>query len=339
MYNIRYILAALTLSLACVLPSWAQVRTNQLYWNYINQYKGMAVEQMQRYRIPASITLAQGLLESDAGRSTLATKANNHFGIKVSNGWTGPYILRDDDRRNEKFRKYKSARDSYEDHSRFLQGKRYQSLFQLRITDYKGWAKGLKACGYATSPTYAQQLIRIIEMYNLSQFDNGKVQASMISHIATPAAPTQMRTETKVYVPTGGFKIKAPQTKKEAEALSRFFREHQVLRNNGVYFIIVNVGDNMATISKETGLSLRKLYTYNDLPNDYAPTAGDVIYLAKKKKCASREFRDNPIHVVEPNQSIFDIAQLYAIRLEYLYKMNLWDFNHSIQPGEIIRIR
>ena len=133
-------------------------RTNQVYWAYIDQYKGIAIEQMQKYRIPASITLAQGLLESAAGRSSLVTKANNHFGIKVSGNWTGPYVLKNDDAPNEKFRKYRSARESYEDHSRFLQGKRYQSLFRLKITDYRGWARGLKAADTREKPALCWQI-------------------------------------------------------------------------------------------------------------------------------------------------------------------------------------
>jgi LysM repeat protein len=265
---------------------------------------------MQKYRIPASITLAQGLLESGAGRSTLATKANNHFGIKVSGNWTGPYVLKTDDAPNEKFRKYRNARESYEDHSKFLQGKRYQGLFRLKITDYKGWARGLKAAGYATSPTYADALIRIIEMYNLDQFDNGKFKQEK----KAPVIPVN-------------------------NAKDSFFQTHTVYAHNKNYFIIVEVGDNMATISKETGISLKKLYQYNDLPLDYAPTQGDLIYFKKKQKCASKQFKKNPIHIVEANQSLFDISQLYGIRLKSLYKLNQLDPSHEIKPGDILRIR
>lgn len=282
--------------------------TNQAYWSYIDKYKDWAVEQMHKYRIPASITLAQGLLESAAGRSTLATQANNHFGIKVGGSWTGPYVLRDDDAKNEKFRKYASARDSYEDHSKFLQGRRYQSLFSLAITDYKGWARGLKAAGYATSPTYAEALIRLIEMYKLYQFDTGTYKAD------------------KYTVHSG-------------ETEDAFFKSHMVYKNNGNYFIVVETGDDMATISEKTGVSLRKLYKYNDLSSDYVPTQGDLIYLQKKRSCASREFRHTPIHIVEDNQSMFDISQLYGIRLKSLYKMNKMDYSYQIKPGDILRIR
>ena len=285
-------------------------RTNQAFWSYIDKYKGWAIEQMNQYGIPASITLAQGLLESNAGRSTLATQANNHFGIKVGSSWTGPYVLRDDDARNEKFRKYKSARESYVDHSKFLQGKRYQGLYKLSKTDYKGWARGLKAAGYATNPNYADALIRTIEMYNLNQFDTGKYRSNTKNTTAASVTTT-----------------------------SEFWQRHTVYKGNKNYFIIVEVGDDMATISKETGISLRKLYKYNDLPLDYAPTAGDIIYMEKKRNCASREFRKKPIHIVEANQSLHDIAQLYGIRLESLCKLNKWEEPKAVEVGEILRIR
>ena len=265
---------------------------------------------MHEYRIPASITLAQGLLESNAGRSRLATEANNHFGIKVGGSWTGPYIIQSDDRPNDRFRKYKSARESYVDHSKFLQQKRYQGLYQLGRTDYKGWARGLKAAGYATNPAYAESLIRVIEMYNLQQFDTGKYRSQKPATTAT-----------------------------QTNSVDEFWQRHKIYLNNKNHFIIIEIGDDMATISKKTGLSLHKLYKYNDLPRDYAPTEGDLIYLKNKRKCASKEFKKNPIHIVEPNQSLFDIAQLYGIRLESLCKLNEWDEPHAVQVGEILRIR
>ncbi|MBQ8455909.1 MAG: glucosaminidase domain-containing protein [Bacteroidaceae bacterium] len=303
----KYIIICL-LSLVSLL-SYGQ-RTNQAYWTYIDKYKGWAIEQMHQYGIPASITLAQGLLESNAGRSSLATGANNHFGIKVGSNWTGPYVVKSDDRPDDRFRKYKSARESFIDHSKFLQQKRYQGLYRLSKTDYKGWARGLKAAGYATSPTYADALIRVIEMYSLHQFDTKKGQGA-----------TTVVQETSV---------------QQADA---FWQSHVVYKGNKNYFIIVEIGDDMATISKETGLSLRKLYKYNDLPRDYAPTEGDIIYLKKKRNAASKEFKKNPIHIVEVNQSLFDIAQLYGIRLESLCKLNGWDEPHAVQVGEILRIR
>ena len=152
----------LLLSLLLSLHLQAQMRWNSVYQSYIDQYKNLAIEEMLRYNIPASITLAQGLFESGAGRSELSIKGNNHFGIKCHN-WTGPTVYHNDDAANECFRSYDNALQSYEDHSRFLkQNGRYSSLFQLDRTDYKGWARGLKAAGYATNPRYADKLIELI---------------------------------------------------------------------------------------------------------------------------------------------------------------------------------
>ena len=201
------------------------------YWDYISTYKDMAMDQMVRYRIPASITLAQGLLESGAGRSRLAREANNHFGIKCSGKWTGPYIREDDDARGEKFRKYKNAAESYEDHSRFLQQPRYASLFQLQPDDYKGWAHGLKAAGYATNPRYAQSLIDIIETYGLSRFDKAKGYNRFIE-------------------------------KHEAERTNVI--SHEIRKCNKNYYVIARNGDTFKSLSKEFGISSRKLARYNE---------------------------------------------------------------------------
>lgn len=306
MKQLRYTLALLCC--CCSLLIWPQT-TNQAYWTYINKYKEWAIEQMEQYRIPASITLAQGLIESNAGRSTLATQANNHFGIKVGGSWNGPYIVKSDDRPNDRFRKYKSARESFIDHSKFLaNGQRYRFLFNLNRTDYKGWARGLKQAGYATNPSYAEMLIRTIEMYNLQQFDTGRRRQPRPA--AAPATPAD-----------------------------DFFDRHTVYKNNKNYFIVVLAGDDMATIAKNTGVSLRKLYRNNDLPKDYHPTQGDILYLEKKRSCASREFRKTPIHIVEQRQSLHDIAQLYGIRLDKLYKLNNFEPDHTVRVGDIIRIR
>ena len=149
--------------------TFAQMKWNSTYQQYIDQYKDLAIEQMKKYRIPASITLAQGVFESGAGRSALARSGNNHFGIKC-HGWQGRKVYADDDERNECFRAYDNAYQSYEDHSRFLaNSQRYRHLFSLSITDYRGWARGLKAAGYATNPRYADKLIELIELYKLHQ--------------------------------------------------------------------------------------------------------------------------------------------------------------------------
>ena len=284
----------------------AQMKWNSAYQQYIDQYKDLAIEQMKKYRIPASITLAQGVFESGAGRSDLARKGNNHFGIKC-HGWQGRTVRANDDAPDECFRAYDNAWQSYEDHSRFLvNSNRYRKLFSLSITDYRGWAHGLKAAGYATNPRYAQSLISIIERFGLAQFDTKQSK--------------QRHTK------TGG-------------TSASFFDRHMVYHNNKNYFIVVEPGDDLATISKATGVSRRKLRRYNELPKDYVLQPGDILYLEKKQKEASKQFKDNPIHIVDYNQSMHDIAQLYGIRIDRLYKLNKQGPDYVPRIGDILRIR
>jgi uncharacterized FlgJ-related protein len=291
----------------------------------------MAMEQQQKYKIPASITLAQGLLESGAGRSRLAREANNHFGIKTPGGWTGPYILVNDDLPNEKFRKYKSVRDSYEDHSLFLLKPRYKVLFTYSITDYKAWAKGLKKCGYATSPTYAESLIRIIEMYSLHQFDKRTPQR--YSKNSTLNARGKEGEISRHYLK------RLSQNKIKEKKIPAFFKTHAVYYNNDNYFIVVQENDNLVSISQATGVTIKKLLKYNDLSKNYTLTVGDILYLRKKAKRASKEYINKP-HVVEEGQSMYDIAQMYGIRLKSLYQLNnLSPKKYNVQVGDLIWLR
>ena len=207
---------------------------NRLYMQYIDTYKDLAIRHQKKYKIPASITLAQGLLESGAGRGTLARKSNNHFGIKCHNKWTGARVYHDDDAKGECFRKYKHPEDSYEDHSLFLtRNMRYAQLFELKSTDYKGWARGLQRCGYATDKAYASKLIQIIELYDLYQYDRKGRSSQEIPKL-----------------PVG-------------------YKPHQVYRSSGLYYIEVRVGDNLKNIGKEFGISVKKLCSYNEIPKDY----------------------------------------------------------------------
>ena len=221
------------------------------YSAYIAKYSDMAVEQMKQYGIPASITLAQGLLESDAGRSSLATKCNNHFGIKCHNDWKGRKIHHDDDARQECFRCYDSAQESFKDHSLFLvNGARYKSLFKLSVTDYKGWAKGLKAAGYATSPTYADKLIEIIERYGLDRYDS-----------------------------RNGVKLKQGQV------------PHQPLLVNGQRCVRLREGETLKDIAREYGMQLRMLRRFNEVDRKFTPPTGSLVFLERKKSRADREHR------------------------------------------------
>lgn len=279
-----------------------------LQWRYIENYKDMAVDQMRRYRIPASITLAQGLCESGAGQSRLAREAHNHFGIKVGSNWTGPYIVMADDRPNDRFRKYRTDDESYEDHSRFLSNnQRYSSLFNLKITDYKGWAYGLKRCGYATNPRYAEILIEVIERYNLQQFDS---YTSGRYHSTTASATSE----------------------------NDFFERHIVYRVNKTYMIIAIAGDTWEKVARETGVSVRKLLKYNERPKGSPLAIGDVVYLEKKRTKADKSLKGIP-HEVQPGESLYDIAQHYAIRLKNLYKLNALSPDYVPQAGDLIWLR
>ena len=275
----------------------AQTRNRQ-YEAYIKQYRDIAVEEMKKYRIPASITLAQGLLESGAGQSSLARKSNNHFGIKCGSDWRGKTVRHDDDARRECFRAYKHPKDSYEDHSKFLANRpRYASLFKLKITDYKGWAKGLKKAGYATNPRYAQQLIDIIELYDLHKYDQ-----------------------------KGGLKW-----------MKDHPNPHQTYLANGLVYIVVRAGDSWKSISKELGISQRKLRKYNDLYKGYALQAGDILYLEKKKRKASKDYI---VHVLRSGESMYSISQKYGIRLDRLYKLNKMSPEAPAPAtGTILRLR
>lgn len=289
----RILLFFLVLSVA--LTAGAQ---QSLYQQYIEKYKDMATEQMRRYGIPASITLAQGLLESGAGTSMLATKANNHFGIKTGGNWAGPYVVKDDDKRGEHFRKYDSAKQSYEDHSLFLSTRgRYSSLFKLSQTDYKGWAHGLKAAGYATNPEYAQKLISIIEIYNLQQYDKAAVPS-----YKTATASTGTRKST-------------------AQDKGRDVAPLVVGRANGRYYVVARPGDTFATIAREMNADERKLRKYNEVPASHRLSAGDVVYLQKKRSHVAAPLRGK-YHVIAAGESLYTISQQYGVKIKTLLRAN-----------------
>ena len=301
----KYLLILFTFHFS-LFTSNAQISWNQTYQQYINQYKDIAIEQMQRYHIPASITLAQGLYESGAGRSELARKGNNHFGIKC-NGWSGRRIYHDDDELNECFRSYDNAYESYEDHSKFLTGsQRYRSLFQLKITDYKGWAKGLKAAGYATNPQYAQKLIDLIQLYKLYRFDSVKDYD----------------------------KFMAEHTKSSVDGAS----QHVIKFFNKNYYVIVRRGDSFKSIADEIDISYRKLAKYNERDKRDALEEGEIIWLKKKQTKAPKDYKGR-LHYVRNGESMYSIAQKYGIRLKNLYKMNHLSPDYQIKVGDTLRLR
>ncbi len=282
---------------------------------YIEKYHELAIKEMKRVGIPASITLAQGMLESRNGNSTLARKSNNHFGIKCHSDWKGKKVYHDDDRRGECFRKYKNVYQSYIDHSDFLTGKqRYASLFKLRTTDYKGWAKGLKKAGYATDPKYANKLIRIIEENNLQRFDKGRKYARGRSQDSKPIVRGEAN---------DNFTIDA-------------FGAHQVKLNNGVKYIAVQEDDSFDKVSAEFGLKEWELYSYNDLSTNAKIKQYKYIYVQPKRNKAHRK---HSVHKVKKGETLHYLSQKYGVKLNRLYKYNNMTKGDKIKDGQVIQLR
>jgi LysM repeat protein len=306
----------------------SSVTTSKLAEDYINAYKDIAVSEMKRTGIPASITLAQGMIESDYGRSTLARTANNHFGIKCHNGWTGPTVTHHDDKRNECFRKYKSVKESFDDHSDFLKnGSRYKSLFENKSDDYKAWAKGLKKAGYATNPDYANMLIRSIEDHNLYYFDRGNKAVEKSSLKEVPVAVTDSSVAELVQPvaeprPSGGGAVYAIAPR--------------IMKNNGIDYIIVKDSDTRDKLEKEFGLLKWELPRYNDLDSDFSPVAGQILYLHPKKDKAEsgKEF-----HAVGEGETMYLISQKYGIKLKSLYEMNQIEKGREPETGRKLSLR
>lgn len=256
------------------------------YARYIDTYAGIAMEQQEAYGIPASITLAQGLLESRAGQSSLASVGNNHFGIKCHKEWTGDTLLRNDDAANECFRAYADARESFEDHSKFLKRRRYAPLFEYEVTDYASWARGLKACGYATDPNYAIRLITIIERYGLQEYDRGGVVD------ASEGA---------------GF------------IHSMLSSMHAVRRSRGLHCVFASPGDTYASIAGELGMDAGKLMAYNDVEEDGEIKPWEEVYLEPKRDSAPMGIK---FVTIGEGESMHSISQRFGIKLEVIKKLN-----------------
>jgi len=307
----------------------AQAQTKQKITReeYINIYKDIAISEMNRSGIPASITLAQGMLESDNGNSRLAINANNHFGIKC-HGWTGKEIYHDDDDNNECFRKYKSAKESYIDHTDFLMnGSRYVFLFYLDQTDYKGWAKGLEEAGYATNPSYAKDLIRIIEENELDIYDKpqkkGKKKEAQeeLAEVDKTAGDT-----TEVMDQTGEL----------AGITGAGIQQRKILIRNRINYIIVKNGDTYVGLSQELKLMPFELARYNEIERNAPLDTGQVLYIQPKRNQASVEF---PTHTVKEGETMYQISQMYGIKLDVLYKKNLMEKGTEPAVGDVLLLR
>ncbi len=303
-----YFPVVLTLFILSLIPDnlYSQKKITS-YVNYIENYGDLAITHMDKYKIPASITLAQGILESGAGLSELARKSNNHFGIKCHKDWKGETVRANDDRPNECFRKYKKVEDSYDDHSQFLLKNRYSRLFQLDIKDYKAWARGLQECGYATDRGYANKLINLIEVYELYRYDSKK---------------------------SGSFSSK--DNKKDSGKIERPRKNRQIFKSSGLLYVEAGVDDSFDAIAYDLGFKVKDLIKYNEVPEDFPLYKDDVVYLEKKKKKADKPHYE---HIVRVGESMHGISQIYGIQLSRLYKMNKKDSDYVPEEGDVLRLR
>ncbi len=288
---------------------------------YIDAWKAVAVDNMVQHGIPASITLAQGILESGDGNSELARKANNHFGIKCHSDWSGKRVYHDDDAKGECFRKYSDARESFSDHSQFLKKKRYESLFELDITDYKGWAKGLKQCGYATNPKYADRLIEIIERNDLTRYD----LEGLALITGSPLAEKPQRSS----------RARAKRDREDAFATVDLTRQRAVdLSDNRIKYVKGRKGDTFESLADELGMMAWQFKKYNDFSKSHQIAEGERIYLQPKRNRAKAT-----THLVEEGETLWEVSQRYGVKLKKLYKRNDLAPGTQPKPGTRLQLR
>lgn len=288
---------------------------------YIERYAPVAVKEMLISGVPASIKLAQGILESGNGNSALSRNANNHFGIKCHGMWEGKKYYMDDDAKNECFRVYESVFDSYRDHSEFLSGRsRYAALFKLRRTDYKGWARGLKKAGYATNPKYPALLIKIIEENRLHRYDFMK----------TPTE-SEYTSEDKTEVTTSN---QRPNTQQSEEAIVSTSQRQMYLRNN-IRYIRAKKGDTYKTIERLTQVRKRQILKYNDKPRSAPLIEGELLYLQPKRN----KNRKHSYHIASKGETLRWISQEYGIKMKQLYKHNEFSLGEEPVPGQKVWLR
>ncbi|HIZ85904.1 MAG TPA: glucosaminidase domain-containing protein [Candidatus Coprenecus stercoravium] len=318
----RFFTAITAVLTAATLTAWSQTLSRE---EYIEKYKETAIEAMRTHGIPASITLAQGCLESGDGNSDLAVKANNHFGIKCHNDWKGPtYYKKDDDPGKSCFRKYRNPAESFRDHSDFLRYReRYAFLFDLEITDYKGWCYGLKKAGYATDPQYAQRLIKIIEDYRLYRFDQEMYARAQKNSRLLPPSPNEL--------------TKIMELRPSAKSyLYKFSTLRTIYIRNGVPYILAGDMDTYASIAEEFNLFTKEILRYNDLKKSIPLTPGTPVYLQSKKKKAQRHL---DVHIAVEGDTYYEVAQRYGIRLKSLFKYNDYKEGDILHVGDEIFLR
>lgn len=296
--------------------------------DYIERYKYIAIKEMHQFKIPASITLAQAIIESGSGNSELATQANNHFGIKCHSDWKGSKIFKDDDEKNECFRVYLTPEQSFRDHSVFLQRDRYKFLFDLEITNYKEWAEGLKKAGYATNPKYPELLINLIEKYELDQYDEVTVKQLK-----------KLMLENKIILNdsidyndpdhTYNFDTVANPENSLLQGPTR-----QILYKNRIKYIIAKKGDHITLLADELNMFEWEFYKYNEISKGSDVKPGMIVYLQPKRRKAEEK-----THIVKKGETIWDISQKYGVKIEWIYKRNQLETNSAISEGQILILR
>ncbi|MDR2083700.1 MAG: glucosaminidase domain-containing protein [Bacteroidales bacterium] len=323
---------------------FAQIAERQ---EYARKYGDIAVRKMKEFGIPASITLAQGILESGCGKSELAVKSNNHFGIKCHTGWNGQTHYHDDDAPQECFRKYKKVEDSFDDHSLFLTTRdRYADLFKLDVSDYKSWAHGLKKAGYATNPNYANLLIKIIDENQLYMYDMVAIGVMDISDIPNDLFENmenfcnniEIENTNEIYdLPKNldkyQYELGLCLCMDEAVYVETHKNRH-IFEYNKVYAVFAEEYETLEQIAKALGEPVRQLRNYNDLSKGDKISAGDIIYLGPKNNKGSASF-----HITGENETLWGISQCYTVKLNKLIKKNgISEANTILKPGIKIKL-
>ena len=327
MKKFRLTIIYLTFAILASLTSTTLAR--QTREEYIERYKSIAVAHMERYGIPASITMAQGILESDAGNSALSLSSNNHFGIKCKKNWTGRKVYHDDDAKGECFRAYPSVEESYQDHAEFLDSSpRYDSLFSYPSNDYRSWARGLKAAGYATAPDYAERLVAIIEKYNLHLLDQQDGDA-----VYSSGKNAKQNAEY--------FALQSNIIRQEAVGIDPFrisssvHKGYNVYRTNNTCYVVAKKDDTYATLGKTFAISERMLRRFNDATKTDTLKENDIVYIERKKE---RWMGDALLHEVRKDEDLHSLSQSFGIRKNRLARLNRLR-NNALQEGQTIRIR
>lgn len=322
----RVLMMAVALTLSAAIT--AQVR--QTREEYVEKYKSIAIAHMEKYGIPASITMAQGILESDSGNSKLARSSNNHFGIKCKKSWTGDRVYHDDDAKGECFRAYPSVEESYEDHAKFLdESPRYDSLFVYASDDYKSWARGLKACGYATAPDYAQRLVKIIEtmkLYLLDKKDGTQIYSASKSakENAEPWWENNMAISDEQVNPNA-FRVTV-----------NAHNGYSVYRTNGTYYVVAKEGDTFESLSTAFKISSKLLRKFNDVSKEAKLAKGDIVYIDPKKQSWQGDVIQ---HKVKEGENAYSLSQAYGVQLKSLIKLNKLRKGEDFKKGDIIRLK